>query len=137
MAKVNCVIIWDRKALEIKACSISEDNHVNVTDSWQPTFALSDFIPETVTRKRFQLWKRNKGRQFLILKEGIENAIDPKSGKFDDHWTPKEAKKLIAKAVAKSAVTQKPFTNWQLIPILLLLGMNLVGLLLIINRIGL
>jgi len=117
MPQVNCVIIWQRKAIEFKRCGTTK-SRVNINDDWNPKFTLNDFIPEVVSKRFWQFWKRGSHRNFLILREGVDNALLPTEDGFSKYWTLEEAKKFVSKLVAKSAVTQKPFTNWQVIAIM-------------------
>lgn len=123
MPQVNCVIIWERKAIEFTRCKTLSDT-VLVSKSWQPQFTLNDFIPEIIKKRFWQFWKRGSHRNFLILREGVPKAILPPDDVFNKYWTKDEVRKFTEKLVAKSAVEQKPFTNWQ---VLALVGAILAG----------
>lgn len=134
MPSVNCFVIWKHKAVQVKDYPI-EDGRVKVSKEWQPSFGLDDFIPEKKDRKFYQFWKSDMGRNMLILKEDYPKALKPTSTLFDENWTKKEAKSHVAKEVSKAHETQKPFSNWQLMFVLIPLMITLVGVLYIASKI--
>lgn len=133
MPNVDCIVFYERKGVEVKSLPV-EDNKVKITDSWQPSFSLSDFIPEIVNKSRWEFWRRSTGRQFLVLREGVNKAIEPTGIKFDEHWGEDEAKKAIAKFITQALETQKPFSNWQVIGIMASIGVLAVLQIILLMR---
>ena len=134
MPKVSCFVIWKHKAVQVKDYSI-KDGRVQVSDSWQPNFGLDDFIPEKKDKSRFAFWKSDMGRNMLILKEDYPHALKPTSTLFDENWTKEEAKSHVAKEVSKAHETQKPFSNLQIVFMLIPIMITLVGVLYIASKI--
>lgn len=134
MQKVSCVVLWKTKSLQVKSYPV-EDGRVKISKSWNPTFGFEDFITEKKDKSRFAIWKSDRGRDMLLLKEDLPHALKPTSTLFDENWTPKEAKEHVAKEVSKAHETQKPFSNWQLIFVLIPQMVTLIGVLYVVSRI--
>lgn len=118
--QVNCIILWKTKRIEFARKEV-DGNRIKVSDTWKPEFEPSNFIPQTIHKRWFEFWKKERQAQYLILVEDYEKAIVPGSGKFDDYWTKKEAMKHVAKQVSQSRDQQKPFTNWQIVFLIIMI----------------
>ena len=134
MPKVSCVVIWKHKAIQFGDFPV-EDGRVKINGHWKPQFGIDNFITERKEKRWFEFWKSGKGKDYLLLKEDLDHALKPTSTKFDENWSLKEAKTHVAKEVSKAHEMGKPFSNWQLVIVLIPIAMTLVGVLYIVSRI--
>lgn len=124
MPNVSAIYVREDKGITIRNFPV-KDGKVHVSETFKPKFKITDFYPEVAPEKgRFgflKFWKKSgfTGRHFLFLREGLNQAIPMKGLEFSKYWSKKESKKVIAKYVAESLESQKPFTNWQVIGLII------------------
>lgn len=134
MPHVNCIVIWERKAIEVRRYKC-KDNKVEVSDSWKPSFTLDNFLPEIVHKRFFQFWKRGHFGKVLILREGQPEALNPVGLKFSNYWTQEEAKKQVDKMIAQSLEEAPAIKTWQFIVLMLMTGLSIAVLLFIASKV--
>jgi len=93
-------------------------------ESWNPEARAGRGIFTERSQKKhwWQFWRKKSDRKIAVIDYLGERALelDPETGKIHPDWQKKDAQKIIAKEIAHAHSEQKPFSNWQLIPLILL-----------------
>jgi len=135
LAKTNVIILNADQTFEDKKIT-PEGTNLKLDKDWSPSFTPGKSVFSERDIPKWQFWRRE--RKIIIIADESMKAFELEAkGKnkiVSSLWTRTEIKKFIAKVIAKSKAAQKPFSNWQVIA--LLIGLGLVAVLQLLHMQG-
>jgi len=137
LGKTNVIILNADQTFVDKKVQ-AEGINLPLGKDWSPSFTPG----KSVFSERVPKWKFwRKERRIIIISDEAMKAFElevkgpGKKGKIvSSLWTLKEKTKFIAKVIAKSKAAQKPYSNWQVIAILV--GLAIIAVLQLLTMRG-
>lgn len=140
MKKTNVIILHADQTFVDKKVQ-AEGINLPLDKNWTPSFTPGKSVFSERNIPKWQFWRH--ARRIIIIPDEAMKAFElelegigkkAKGKIISSLWTKKEKVKFIAKVIAKSKAAQKPFSNWQVIA--LLVGLGIIAVLQLLSMKG-